>query len=232
MMNEGESYVLTPVAPSRSANSVEISKWAEVRKRFQRTSDKTLSNSLYHQNLVTAARFAQDHELPFDDAGLDVLERRMIAAGQALLNIKTLCRMVEDNAAGIQIRNGDIDIMVPSKKPAFQGAGFEGFMIPLIVAGVVALAGVIGRLIYLEKETDEIGGKYNQLLERTDSEFCKNPESQTCVDWQAEKVDTGFEKNKTIGDTLREGFQKVSGGLGAGLLLAIPVAAYLLLRKQ
>jgi hypothetical protein len=108
----------------------------------------------------------------------------------------------------------------------------SGWFIPVLIAvGVLALGGLISRLFFLEKKTDEIAGKYNRVLDATDKAFCADKNSTACADWEKTKETEKYTPQKSLADRIGEFFSgvgtSVKSGLSIGLLIAIPFAAWL-----
>ena len=101
----------------------------------------------------------------------------------------------------------------------------QGFFIPVIV-GLVLLAGVISRLIWVERENDDLSDKFNDILHKTDKTLCSDPSSPVCKDWQKTKSEKSYKENETLADTIKQAAASTGRGLGIGLMIAIPLIAW------
>ena len=176
-------------------------------------------------NLYTTYSFAESHgvTLPTVDPSL---ESAFLDVLDSFEKTKQAIRKVQDKVFGIRLtKNGDIDIMKPKQQD------FQGIIIPVIV-GIVILAGAVGASIWQYKKASKLSRKYNNILDATDDTLCSNPESELCKNWEETKLEKKYVKNKTIADTLKSGISTAGKGLQIGLLVALPLAAYLLFVKR
>lgn len=202
----------------RPPTSAELAKWRTVEARTRDLDGRIFCASLLFQNLVIMSRFATAHGItpPTPDAA------RLYALIEGFEKVKEAVRRIEDREWGARWNGEDFDAVDPAGSSTLGGL----FIPVLIGVGVVALGGIIARLAYLEKETADLVPKYNAIIDRTDKAFCADPTSQTCQDWQQEKIDSGYEKNKSFADSVKGAISTVGSGLGKGLLIALPLVAF------
>lgn len=195
-----------------------LRRWGDVITRMHRTDDKVFRNSLLLQNIIITYQFAKSRGImlpPFNPE----LETRFLDAQTEFFRLKDAVRRVIDREWGARWTGNDFDIVDPAGQ---LGAVF----IPVLIGiGVVALVGVISRLIYLESENDDLSEKYNSVLEATDNVLCSDPHSEDCKLWEQEKLESGYRQNKTFADTIKGAAKSVGAGLGKGLMFAIPLVA-------
>lgn len=182
---------------------------------------------LRHKQLMRAAQFAAAHGVPFDAGELPGLESRMLAVLSQIEQYRRLHCDVNGQQLGVKpsATGDDLDIVQPQESDSFGGW-------PLIVAGVIILIGIIARWIYVENEVTTISEKYNHVLTKTDNEFCKDPSSKLCQDWQAEKKTGDLAKNETLVDSVKRAMGTVGSGIGTGLMLIIPLLALMYLPRK
>ncbi|MDD5347802.1 MAG: hypothetical protein PHT59_04225 [Candidatus Omnitrophica bacterium] len=140
--------------------------------------------------------------------------------------LKNAVRKVEDREWGARWNGRDFDIVIPQ-------AGLSGIFIPIAIGvGIVALAGLITRLAYLEDQNKEISRQFNALLDSTDETLCSDPSSPACVNWQIERKASGYEKQRSFADSISSAASTVGAGLGKGLMIALPLVALAIFWKR
>jgi hypothetical protein len=129
-----------------------------------------------------------------------------------------------DWSAGIRLTSSgrDIDIAL------FPGQQLSGLplVIPVLI-GVVIAAAVIAVCVEKIREARELNAKFNAVMKTADRELCKDPNSETCQAWKIEKQTNNWKQNKSISDSIGSGIEKIAGGLGLGLIVALGVFAYM-----
>lgn len=223
----------TSLSYERPPTLQELRKWEEAQRRLSRSFTLAKSSILLWQNLKMMSEFLTAHNFQlatFPTEELGELEALYLRTWNELQTIKKLVRAVEDQEYGLRYRNGDFDIIDPSQS-SVDGFGFP--FIPVVV-GVVALAGLITRLVYCERTLTEIRSDYNDILEHSDAALCADPSSQICADWEAEKQTKKYEVQKSFSDHLKESLGSVAGkGAGYGILILIGgLAVSMLLRRR
>lgn len=193
-------------------------KWSDVERRTRSLDAQLLKSSLLYDCLGMMQHFALKHGVQIEPMPPE-LETRFVNAVDEFAALRRAVRNVEDRLWGARWTGKDFDVIEP-------GQSLEGLFIPVAIgAGVLAFGGLMARLFYLENETDEINAKYNALIETTDRQFCADPSSPLCSEWQIEKEVSGYQKNKTFADSIKSAAVTVGSGLGKGLMIALPVLA-------
>lgn len=219
MMAAGE--LPSKVHGDRSPTRDELSRWNDLLRHLDRAQKTHARAFALLANVAIAANYCASRGIvvPFFGTMPD-LEQRLFAVGNELDKITRLVRDVEDGVLGARYVNGDFDIIQPSSP-----SNLQGFFIPVLL-GLVALAGVISRLIWVERENNELSDNYNEILAATDKTLCADPGSTTCIDWKKTKSEKAYVENKTLADTLRDAAASTGRGLGMGLMIAIPLIAW------
>lgn len=209
--------------PERLLTGQEQAQWDRARALVEQLDNYILMLKLLSINAGLTWLFAQKHGIPMMNPAK--LESRVFDLEYNIKRIKRFVRQVEDRKLGLQFTKGDIDIVDPDQE------GLSG--IPLIIAGVVVLAGLVATLIYYKKEADDIRPRYNNLLKATDKVFCTKGTPETCAEWKAYKVQKGYTKRKSIADKIRDGIGKpVISGAKWGIMIAIPLIALAFMWKH
>lgn len=209
--------------PSRPIDSLEGSLWSRLLRLTAKAGNDIDRAGLLLQNIYLTFSFASQNAV-FLSAMNPEDERKYYELKESHRALVEAIRGVEDKKYGIRINGHDLDILEPSND-------LSGLVIPVAV-GVVVLAAAIATAIWQSKLATEIALKYRELLLRTDNTLCSDPTSKLCQKWKAEKKTSGYEKNMSLADTLKTGVSKIAGGLSTGLLIAIPIVAFLALRRK
>lgn len=209
----------------QAATSGELRRWADVEARARRVDAIAFRAGLLLENMTIAYRFGAARGVPLAPVPAD-LESRFLFAWEENMRVQDAVRKIGARQWGARWNGKDFDAIDPSG-----GAGLEGIFIPIAI-GAVALAGLVSRLIWVEKENTDLGGKYNAILEKTDRVLCSDPKSTTCQDWQREKTVSNYQRNVTMADSIKGAVGSIGAGLGKGLLIALPVLAALLFWRR
>ena len=209
----------------RPPSSRELARWKEAQQRMRDLDALVYRAGLLLTNVVNTYHFADTKDLRLPDFPPS-LERRFLKVRDESRDVKELVRKVQDREYGLRWTGSDFDVIEPP-------SALQGIFIPIAIGtGIVALGGLIARLVYLEGESTELGDKYNTILEKTDRQLCADPFSSTCRDWERTKADKDYTKNETMADTIRGSVKTVSKGLGTGLLIAVPLLAYAIFMRK
>lgn len=206
---------------SAPLTSVLARRWADLEARDRRVDALDFRAGLLLENAIILYQFAEGVGLavpPEDPA----LERRYLESHSRFIQAHTAIRKIQDRQWGARWNGKDFDAIDPTGGGPELGAVFIPIMIGV---GVVALAGLVARFVWLEKETTEIGDKYNKLLKTTNDRFCADPTSDTCQSWEEEKLESNYAKNETMSDRIKGAVGAVGSGLGKGLMIALPLIA-------
>ena len=203
---------------STPPTKAQICRWSQSLRRAENINAGLFRAGLLLDNITIAYRFASGAGVALAQFPA-ALEARYLDAVSEFARVRGLMRRVEDRELGLRPTADDFDI-VESGGPSL-GAAF----IPVLV-GVTAvlLAGLVGRLVYLEQESTELNNKYNSILKASDAALCADPGSDLCRSWEAEKTASNYTKNETMAEALKGAVRTVGGGLGKGLLIALPLA--------
>jgi hypothetical protein len=175
------------------------------------------------QNIYTAARFSSAAGLPVISVSGDE-EELYYALRDRVQQLRVAERAVIDWRAGIRTTSSgrDIDIVL------FPGQQLSGLplVIPALI-GVVIAAAVIAVCVEKIREARELSAKFNAVMETADRELCKDPNSETCQAWKVEKQTNNWKQNKSIADSIGSAVEKIGGGLGLGLVVALGIFAFM-----
>jgi hypothetical protein len=217
---------------SRAPTSRELAKWDEAKQRIDRCYTLAKSAVLLWQNLQTMSNFITQKGIsvaPFNAKELSNLETRFLRAYKEITSIRDLCRQVEDQELGLVWTGADFNVVSPPNRSGNIG----GFFIPVIAAAVVLLSGLIGRLVFLEKEVKDVRSGYNEILTKSDNTLCSDPSSKTCKDWKATKAAQQYEEQKSFSDKLKDSIASIGGkGIGIGIVVLAALFAFSAWRKS
>lgn len=227
-----ETPLSTTVARStRPPTAGELSLWDRAQRAKRRALLWGYAVRLQYEQIIIAHKFAADRDVTLKSNDMPSFEQAMRSA---LLEIESLrMDMCDVEAAKLGVApsagGGDLDIIRPT------APDLGAIWIPIAI-GVVVVAGIVARWAFLETEVQRISDHYNGVLRRADQALCKDPSSQMCHDWKDTKQKGAYAKNQSLLDSVKSAVGKVGGGLktglGAGLMLAIPLALMYLLPKR
>jgi hypothetical protein len=128
---------------------------------------------------------------------------------------------VDAGVFGLQFRDdGDINIVDPRPDD------LSGW--PWVVAGVVIVAGLAWGLYERDKSARTITKRFNALSGATDRMFCEQSTPETCAEWKAWKIESGYGEQKSALDSAIDSIGR-AGTIGAkwGLIVGLPLAIYM-----
>lgn len=203
--------------------------WRDYKRNVENIDLRCQANAVRVQMCYAALDFGNRNNLPiaFDTQAFD----KHFMLVRAVNRAKRLIDAVESEKLGLRFTHGDIDIMAPPDMTADEIAEFQMMGFVLIAVGVVVIAGIIATQIIWNNESLKLTDEYNHLLEQSDNKYCADPASPTCAAWLNRKKAEGFKPKKNIIERLESGIKAVASsatsGLGIGIALAIPLAAYI-----
>jgi len=215
----------------RSPTSQEIALWNKAETMKRRAVLYGYMVRLQYSNLIRIAKFAKSNDISINEPDLPALEVRMLSALKAIEALRLDHCDVNGLKLGVSpsANGNDLDIVKPPT------LSFGAIWIPIAI-GVVIVGGIIARWAHLETEVGKISEKYNGVLRRADANLCSDPNSALCKDWEETKLSGGYAKNETLIDSVKNAVTKVGSfaakGLGAGLLIAIPVLLMMYLPRR
>jgi hypothetical protein len=217
------SAIDLPSSVERPPTAAEVRLFARFCNELERLDRVVSSAGLRMQNIYTAARFAAAAGAPVISVS-ETEEELYYALRDRVRQLRAAERGVIDWRAGIrQTFDGrDIDIVLfPG-----QQLGAIPLVIPALI-GVVIAAAAVAAAVSAIMEAQELQRKFNAIMETADRELCKDPTSELCQNWQVEKASKNWQKNKSIAESIGSAVEKIGGGLGLGLIVALGIFAFL-----
>jgi len=203
--------------------------WNRLLKNHRAASNALDAAGFLLVNLYTTYDFAQKNGIALKPAFNATWESDWLEVQKSFEDVKAAIRKVEDHVYGIRLTKykagTDLDIIQPTEQ------SFQGFVIPILI-GVVIVGAAIGASIWQYQKANALSKKYNDILKKTDDTLCSDKNSSLCKNWTQTKAKKNYVQNKTISDTLKSGISTVGKGLQIGLLVALPLAAWLLFGKK
>ncbi|MFA5435818.1 MAG: hypothetical protein WC372_07270 [Candidatus Neomarinimicrobiota bacterium] len=217
------SAIKVPQPIERPATSSELRLFSRFQAELDRLERLVQSAGLRLENIYLAARYASAAGLPVISVSA-AEEESYFSISDSARKLRAAERAVMDWSAGIRLTSSgrDIDIAL------FPGQQLSGLplVIPVLI-GVVIAAAVIAVCVEKIREARELNAKFNAVMKTADRELCKDPNSETCQAWKIEKQTNNWKQNKSISDSIGSGIEKIAGGLGLGLIVALGVFAYM-----
>lgn len=216
----------------------ELKAWARYRERLDAQGRALLRVSLLSGQAGQAILACGRWGLPVADLPFSELNKAAETVRAEWRRITLAAARVDSFELGLKIEGGEIAIVAPASMPADQlaalKAGLSGWFIPIAI-GVVVVGGLIARAALIDSETARIEAGYRDVLKKADARLCADPKSAACSAWQEEKKAVEFKQRQGLLESLGAGISEiggaVKGGLGVGLALAVPLVAFMLLRK-
>lgn len=202
--------------------------WRDYKRNVENIDLRLQANAVRIQMCYAALDFGNRAGAPiaFDTQAFD----KHFMLVKAVNRAKRLIDAVENEKLGLRFAHGDIDIMAPPDMTADQIAEYHLMGFVLIAVGVVVIAGIIATQIVWNNESLKQTDQFNRLLKTADNKYCADPASPTCAAWLNRKKAEGFKQKKNIIERIEGGIKGVvssaTSGLGIGIALAIPLAAY------
>ena len=220
----------TVIHAERGANPLELSLWEKAENAKNRVVLLSYLVSLQYQQIIVAAQIAKKYGVDIGADQMAQLEPQMMTFAAETDQLRQDHCEVNGLNYGVRLSSSgdDLDIIAP---PNDMGA----LWIPIAI-GAVVIAGIIARWIFLEKTQQEISDKYNGILHLANQRLCSDPDSPECKEWTTAKSSAAYQKNDTLIDSVKTAVSKVGGavskGLGAGIMLAIPLLMILYLPRK
>lgn len=221
---------VTPVkrlVPTRMPTDAELSKWNEALQLVQDLSDMVYANGLTMTNLALMHKFAvsRGSETPAPAK----LEADLIDLENKLANVQRAMRGVQDKRYGIQLVDGDINIVAPKGSDNLGGffvAVGIGIGVSIVVAGLTAW------LMDKDKEVRYWRPRAKAMEKVLDDDFrSRGPEA--FAEWVSFKESEGIIERKEVSDGIFSSIGKtLKKGLGWGVGLAVVILAVGFLWKR
>lgn len=210
------------IVSGRAPTSKELSLWSSAERAKQKTALLAHLVKIQYRQIVFAAKFGQEYGLELNEPEMASLESRMFSVTRDIEKLRQDHCAVNGMSLGVRLSASGNDLDIVNPTPSQLGLAW----VPIAI-GAVVVAGIIARWAFLEKEVQTISDKYNGIIHRADQALCKDPNSAMCKDWKKRKQSGGYVENVTLIDSVKNAVGKVggfaAGGIGAGLMLAIPV---------
>lgn len=203
----------------RGPSAQEMSQWQHLLNLHQRAGELVTACSAIFNNGVILTKFAADNDFFLETINPE-LEQRFLQVLETYKKLTKAIRGCKDRKFGIQFSAGDIDILAPDAETAEQ----EGFgAIPLIIVGVVVVAGAIAAAYWATQNAIEISNQARALVEAADNQLCSNPASPICKKWETRKKQTNYAANKSLADSVQTGISRVGNGLIISAVAALGI---------
>lgn len=221
---------------ARPATPMEIAEW----ERFKRYYQTVLSKSVIHSKVT--AEIANQAQLVVDQAGFPgfIFDAKSLADTQNLLTrynmIGRYIAGVESGKYGINLKDGDIQIIAPASMPQSELETdlypSEGFGVaPIIWAlaiGVTLIAGIWGASDVIDSVAKRQAEIHKDRLMQADREMAKQP-ADVRQAWQEMKKSSA-PAAREVGILEKffgtEAAGKIGGGIGLGLLVVMAMYAF------
>jgi len=210
-----------PIMPERVANRSELRQWDELLDNISECTDRLLICRWLGKNASVTRDFAKIKGVPFP-FDLNAIGTRVMTVQKELNELKSLVRRVEDHELALQFTPKDINIVDPSRQ------NLDGVI--LIAAGVVLLIGAISASGYLLAELLDAEKELRIVHTAMNREFCDDPNSDKCQQWQDHKIEAGYEERKSWVDEMTDAIKEpLATGGKWGLAAGIPLLILMLL---
>lgn len=222
---------VSPIKGERGPNDHELALWNKAEKIKQRVVLIGYLAMLQQSQLNITVKYAASKGLDLADNEIPELESKLFQTVKTIEVLRKDHDLVNGMQLGVQVSQGggDLDIVQPPETE------LGAIWIPIAI-GAVVIAGIIARWAFLEKEVQTISDRYNGILHHANQALCSNPDSQMCKDWTKRKQSGDYVQNETLIDSVKNAVSKVggyaAGGLGAGIMVAIPLLMLMYLPKK
>jgi hypothetical protein len=206
---------------SRRPSELEISKWAEVLRARNSLSDKVFALDLSVECLIARAQYATGAGTALPIGNPSELEQRYLALKSTTEKLNAAIDGVQRHEYGAMWRDGDFDILDPSKQQ--MGALF----IP-VAFGLLVIAGCLATLYEMGTAADKIHAEYKKLNRAAEDFLCTDTNSDLCKNWKVVKQQNHIEEKESFGDSIKSGLSK---GLTIGVALLVGLIALSVWRK-
>lgn len=221
--------------PERAPTRAELRQWEKFLRDTDRVGRKILANSARSMMATRLTQFATKRGI--DIPAIDPAdEKKLVQVANDWRNIKRAIAHVENYDLGLRFRDGEIDIMAPPNYTPEQIAAMNlsGWFIPIVV-GIVVVGGIVIRMLQLDEENDRLQANYDAMIAASEKRICADPGSADCKAWQVEKTETDYNQKASLIDEIKNSLSSVGQtaktGIGVGLAIAVPLIAWMVLRK-
>lgn len=221
--------------PERAPTNAEITKWSAFVKRVDKLQLSAVANVLRSKNLDILTEFCLTWGIAAPKIS-NSWKSELASTMNDIGRLKRAIYLVEQMELGVRFEpDGEITIMAPPDytKEQIESYGLGMWFVP-IALGIIALGGVIARLIYLEGKEKELSS-CQQVLDETEKDICADPNSEACQAWNERKDRSGYGQNETviesIGKSLKEFGKIAAKGAGIGIAIALGLAVWKFMRK-
>lgn len=213
-----EGYSQIPIKDFvRGPSRAELGIWERLIKQHRKASDAIDRCSLLFQCAIIAQRFADANTIDIRVIPAE-LEQEYLAVLAEFTKLTNAIRGVEDHTLGVNFRDGDVDILSTQNEVSGLGA------IPLIILGVVVVAGCIAVAYWATKNALEISQQAARAIKKADSAFCADPDSELCQRWNEEKLSSGYTRNESLAETIKSGVESVGKSLVFGAIALVAIS--------
>lgn len=218
------------LVPEREATQAEWNKFEKLVSDIDRLDNAVYASRLRFLNWSIIKDFGSEEAIYYPLSFTESDFARLQKVSVETQKLKSALRAVQDRQLGVRFSNGDIDFVRPGIGPEQDGIFIA------IAVGVVVVAGAIALSAYLWGENKEVNEKLKVVTKAAEKGLCQDPNSPKCKKWKIAKRVNGFDRNKSAAEQVDSWLSKagkaVTGGLHWGILLAIPLAIFMLMPRR
>jgi hypothetical protein len=209
----------------------QLNHWARFKQVARRADLGIQAANLTAQNLVLAINYAKTVAQPISPAVHTEL-KKLQQLNQQNAKLKQAINGVEIDELGVRFRGNEMDILVVPGTSEDIWAKYQQFGWLVLVAGIVIGASVVTVIAALITGYIEADAKLSSMTDELDAQFCIDPNSAECKDWEALKQREGYAQRnnlisqlKSEANSLPSSVGKIASSIGLAL---IPVAIIVL----
>jgi len=213
--------------------------WEKIRKDFLAFDAELDANLIRVEQWNILKNWADKNQIPFPRIKLEEeknIEKNLQIINQTRDKIAQAICAVENRLAAIRLsENGkDVDIIENNNL----GNSNLGALPLLIIGGlgIVLIASLGATLYHVVKANIQVTKRLNDTIKSADKHLCAVPNSSQCLNWQAEKKNSGFNQRQNIVEHLTDEAKKlgksVTSTFGNIAVLSIPILLGLYLVKK
>ena len=209
-------------------------KWAKLQLIAQAVNLYTLANTYATENLAREVALLHSHGIQTPD-----IDQHIISVGKMIKQDERFQRIISAVIIGdLGLRNTptDLDVMAKPGTPAEELLQYQDLGYVWFVIGVVVVFGAIALGTHFFSESVKISKRdklHKKFIEKT---ACADPNSQLCQDWKALRQSPAYTSTESIWESASKKAIKagklIAKGFSIGVAIAIPIAAFLLLKKN